>query len=232
MIFDIVTLFPGFFNGPLNTGLIDRAVKSGIASFNLVNLREYAAEGERCDDYPYGGGSGMVLKPGPIYRATSPIKERGARVILTTPSGTPLNQKKVRELAEEKELCVICGHYEGVDRRAVDLLVDDEISVGDYILSGGEFAALIIVDAVIRYCPGFMSNPESLEEESFEDDLLEYPHYTRPPVFMGMAVPDLLIEGDHKKIAQWRRSMREEKTKRLRPDLYKEYIKRLISGDK
>lgn len=221
----IVTLFPDFFESPLRTGLMGKAVESGLVTVNLIDLREFSDDKfKRCDDYPYGGGSGMVLMPEPLFRALSAVKDSKTRVVLTSPSGRLLTQNVVKELAREDELCIICGRYEGVDQRVVDRFVDDEISVGDYVLSGGEYAALVMVDAIARYVPGFMSNSESLKEESFENDLLEYPQYTRPAEIEGMRVPDILISGDHGKIRQWRRDQSIEKTRRVRPDLYNRYL--------
>lgn len=231
MIFRIVTLFPDYFSGPLQSGLTGRAVKSGLIEFQLVNLRDYTIETERCDDYPYGGGSGMVLKPEPLFRAVEPLKKKGSRILLTAPSGVPLNQQDVQRLSRSNDISIICGHYEGIDRRAIDLLVDEEISIGDYILSCGEIAALAITDSIARYVPGFMLNPSSLEEESFQDDLLEYPQYTRPENFRGSEVPEVLLSGDHKKIYEWRLNQRISRTRELRPDLFRKYLTRKLSGD-
>jgi len=221
----IITLFPEFFASPLSTGLLGKAVQSGILSVECVNLRDYS-EGSynQCDDYPYGGGSGMVLMPGPLFRALDMVKAGPAKVLLTTPSGALLDQETVKKLSREEELCIVCGHYEGIDQRVVDRYVDWEISIGDYVVSGGEYAALVIMDAVARYIPGFMSNRDSLREESFEDYLLEYPQYTRPGEIEGMTVPEVLLSGNHGKINQWRQEQRVEKTRKIRPDLYRRYL--------
>ncbi len=220
---NILTLFPEFFRSPFETGLLSKFLQKGDLLLNLVDIREFSDDSfKRCDDYPYGGGSGMVLKPEPLFKALDSLDNRGT-VILTSPSGEPLNQEKVKEFAGLEDITIICGHYEGVDQRVVDEYVDFEISVGDYVLSGGEFAALIITDAVVRYLPGFMSNPESLVEESFEGSLLEYPHYTRPENFREHQVPSVLLSGNHAEIAKWRLNKRVEKTRRVRPDLYKQY---------
>jgi tRNA (guanine37-N1)-methyltransferase len=219
----IITLFPEFFDSPLRSGLLGKAIEKGIITVDIVNLRDYAGDKfKRCDDSPYGGGSGMVLMPEPLF-ACLKEKKGDAFALLTTPAGSPLDQNLVWELHSKEDLCIICGHYEGVDQRVTDRFVDQEISIGDYVLSGGEFAALIILDTVARYVPDFMSNSESLDEESFEDNLLEYPHYTRPAEIEGMKVPDVLMSGHHLKIKQWRHEQRIEKTKRIRPDLYNRF---------
>lgn len=232
MIFKIVTLFPEFFESPLRTGLLGKAVSSGAIGVTLTDIRDFATDRYRsCDDYPYGGGSGMVLMPGPLAGAVESVRTGSTRVVLASASGTLLTQDLVKRLAAHSELCILCGHYEGVDQRFIDRYVDEEVSIGDYVLSGGEFAALVIMDAVSRYVPGFMSNSDSLIEESFEMDLLEYPHYTRPEDIFGMRVPDVLMSGNHKLIGEWRREESEKKTKRVRPDLYRKYLTRKISGE-
>jgi tRNA (guanine37-N1)-methyltransferase len=209
-----------------------KAVESGIIKFEIIDIRNYSEDKfRRCDDYPYGGGSGMVLTPSPLFEAIEANEKGESCILYTSPSGTPLTQDFVKELGTHKEISIICGHYEGIDQRVVDRFVTKEVSIGDYVLSGGEYAALVITDAVARYIPGFMSNSDSLLEESFESDLLEYPHYTRPSEFRGMKVPEVLIEGDHKKIAEWRHEKQVEKTKGVRPDLYKKYLMRLILGE-
>ena len=232
MIFNIVTLFTDFFESPLHSGLLGKAVESGLISVNVVDLRDYS-EGNyrRCDDYPYGGGAGMVLKPEPLFKALDDLKRDDSQVVLTSPAGKVFSQTIAEDLARHREICLVCGHYEGVDQRVIDKYVDCEISVGDYVLSGGEYAALVIVDAVSRLVPGFMSNEESLMEESFNDFLLEYPHYTRPAEYQGLWVPEVLISGNHGNIAEWRLQQRIEKTRRVRPDLYKRYLLRKKMGD-
>lgn len=166
----------------------------------------------------------MVLMPGPLFRALEPMHNSGARIILTSPSGRQYNQEMVEELSRIKEICIICGHYEGVDQRVIDRYVHQEISIGDYVLSGGEFAALVILDSLARYIPGFMSNTESLLEETFEGGLLEYPQYTRPAEIEGMKVPEVLLSGNHARIREWRWEQRIEKTRKVRPDLYARYL--------
>jgi tRNA (guanine37-N1)-methyltransferase len=222
----IITLFPEFFESPLRTGLMGKALNAGLFAVEVIDLRQYSTDRfRRCDDYPYGGGSGMVLKPEPLFKALDANRTEVTRVVLTAPSGSLLNQEMVKRLAAERELCIICGEYEGVDQRVVDRYVHEEISIGDYVLSGGEYAALVIVDAIARYVPGFMSNSDSLREESFEGHLLEYPQYTRPAEIDGMRVPEILISGDHARIERWRLERRIEKTIRVRPDLYELYLK-------
>lgn len=209
-----------------------KAVESGIVKFEIIDIRSYSRDRfRRCDDYPYGGGSGMVLMPSPLFEAIEANEKGESCLIYTSPSGVPLTQDFVKELGNQKEISIICGHYEGIDQRVIDTFVNKEVSIGDYVLSGGEFAALVITDAVARYIPGFMSNKDSLLEESFESDLLEYPHYTRPADFRGMRVPEVLVEGNHKKITEWRHQMKVKKTKGVRPDLYKKYLMRLILGE-
>lgn len=230
--FKIITLFPDFFESPLKTGLMGKAVQSGKMRVDLVDLREFSEDKHRrCDDYPYGGGSGMVLRPEPVLKALAAVKDEGTKTVLTSPGGRLLSQGLVKELARERELCIICGHYEGIDQRVIDQAVDLELSVGDYILSGGEYAALVILDAIARYVPGFMSNSDSLLEESFESGLLEYPQYTRPASIDGIAVPEVLLSGNHGEISKWRHSKSEEKTRTLRPDLYRRYIMRKLLGE-
>ena len=232
MIFKIYTLFPDFFSSPLKTGLMGKAVESGILQFRIIDIRDYSNDRfRRCDDYPYGGGSGMVMAPQPLFAALEANEQNGATVLYTSPSGRPLDRDFAYELSGSGEISIICGHYEGLDQRVIDTFVTHEVSIGDYVLSGGEYAALVITDALARLIPGFMSNSQSLVEESFEDNLLEYPQYTRPAEFMGLKVPDVLLEGDHGKISLWRNEKRIEKTKALRPDLYKKYLTRLILGE-
>jgi tRNA (guanine37-N1)-methyltransferase len=232
LIFKILTLFPDFFTSPLRTGLLGKAIESGIIGVTITDIRDFATDRYRsCDDYPYGGGSGMVLMPGPLAGAVESVKTERTTVVLASASGTLLTQEMVKKLSSREELCLLCGHYEGVDQRFTDRYVDEEISIGDYVLSGGEFAALVIMDAVSRYVPGFMSNSNSLVEESFEMDLLEYPHYTRPEDIFGITVPGVLTSGNHKLIGEWRRTASIEKTKRVRPDLYRKYLMRKISGE-
>lgn len=223
--FKIITLFPDFFYSPLKSSLLGRAIDDQLIKIAIIDLKAFSTDKfHRCDDSPYGGGSGMVIQAAPLFRAIESVKENKTKVLLTSPAGMPLNQELVKNLSAEEDICIICGHYEGIDQRVIDRHVDYEISVGDYIISAGEYAALIIVDSIARYVPGFMSNPDSLLEESFESHLLEYPHYTRPPEIDGLEVPAVLLSGDHKKIREWRLEKSIEKTKRVRPDLYNKYL--------
>ncbi len=231
-LFKIITIFPDFFESPLKSSLLGKAVSSGIINVKIIDLKSYAEDKfYRVDDYPYGGGSGMVLKPEPLFKAIKASAEGKSKILLTTPSGVLLTHNVVKELSEEESLCIICGHFEGVDQRVIDRYVDYEISIGDYILSGGEYAALVIIDSIARHQPGFMSNPDSLNEESFESGLLEYPQYTRPADIDGLKVPDVLISGNHGKIKEWRLEQSIEKTGRVRPDLYNRYKSRQTKGE-
>ncbi len=225
MKIDIVTIFPSIFQGPFSESMIKRALEQGVVQINLVDLRLFAAGKHRqVDDSPYGGGCGMVFKPEPLFAAVEHLKSgagtASSRVILLSPQGRIFNQSLARELSRESHLILICGRYEGVDERVRQALVDDEISIGDYILTGGELAAAVITDAVVRLIPGFLPE-QSVEEESFSNSLLEYPQYTRPPEFRGMAVPEVLLSGNHAAIADWRRRKSLERTLQRRPDLLK-----------
>lgn len=220
---DILTLFPEMFRGPFEASIIGRAVQGGLVEVFVNNIRDYA-EGRHkvVDDYPFGGGPGMVMKPEPIFRAVESVAaqapQRG-RVVLLTPQGRLLSQSVAEELADEERLLLICGHYEGVDERVCEHLVDDEISIGDYVLSGGEFPALVVVDAVVRRLPGVLGSEASLEEESHAGGLLEYPQYTRPADFRGWPVPEVLLSGHHAEVARWRRQQSLLRTACRRPDL-------------
>jgi tRNA (guanine37-N1)-methyltransferase len=223
MTFDILTLFPGFFLSPLNEGIIHRGIEAGLVRIRIFNLRSFTADRHRTvDDRPYGGGAGMVLKPEPIWRAVSWLnKIPGAvpRTILLTPQGRPLRQEQIKALSQYQRLLIIAGRYEGVDERIGDHLCDEQISIGDYVLSGGEIAALVLMDAIIRLIPQVMGSEASGVEESFEESLLEYPQYTRPATFRGYPVPKVLLSGDHQKIRAWRRREALIRTWKRRPDL-------------
>lgn len=221
MRIDIITLFPDFFTSPLSYGVMGKAIKKNIATVNLVNPRDFTTDKHRqVDDEPYGGGAGMVLKPEPIFAAVESLPVIQPReVILMSPQGQTLNQSLLKELAYNyKQLVIICGHYEGVDER-VQHLVTREISLGDFVLTCGEIPALALINGVIRLLPGAVGKAESIRADSFEDGLLDYPHYTRPAVFRGWEVPAVLLSGNHQKIAQWRREKQLEITRKKRPDL-------------
>jgi tRNA (guanine37-N1)-methyltransferase len=219
MMIEVLTLFPELFPGPLSGGVTGRGLHAGLVDLRLHNLRDYTHDRHRqVDDIPYGGGAGMVLKPEPIFEAVRARAGKGP-VILLTPQGELLNQGLVRELAGHDDLYLICGRYEGVDERVATDLVDREISIGDYILTGGELPAMVLIDAVSRLVAGVLGSEESPKDESFDQHLLEYPHYTRPAVFEGHVVPEVLLSGHHAEIERWRRSQAAERTRRRRPDL-------------
>ena len=226
MRIDILTLFPQMFVAPFGFGIFQRAIDNGLVSLNLYNIRDYTHDKHHtADDYPYGGGAGMVLQPGPIFEAVEAIKgsigeeESEFPVILLTPQGRLLSQPIAMEFSRQRHLVFICGHYEGVDERVREHLATDEISIGDYVLTGGEVPALVVVDAVLRLLPGVLGSEESPLEESHAGGLLEYPQYTRPADFRGWAVPDILLSGNHAQIAKWRREQVIRRTLQRRPDL-------------
>ncbi len=224
MRIDILTIFPGMFDGPFRESMIKRAIDQNLVEINPVDLRQYTEDRHhQVDDSPYGGGRGMIFKPEPLYKAVEDLrsdKTRGGneRVILLTPQGDTFNQEKASELADLKHLILICGHYEGVDERVRLGLVEEELSIGDFVLTGGELAAAVVCDAVVRLLPGFLS-VEAAENESFTESLLEYPHYTRPAVFRGMEVPAVLLSGNHAEIEHWRRKQSILRTYQRRPEL-------------
>ena len=219
MHFDIFTLFPGMFQGPFTESILKRAQERGLLSIALHNIRDVTTDRHHIvDDYPYGGGAGMVMKPEPIFAAIEAVYQSGP-IILLTPQGRLFNQHIAMELAAEPRLTLLCGHYEGIDERVRQHLVTDEISIGDYVLTGGELAAMIVVDAVSRLLPGVLA-AASTQEESHTSGLLEYPQYTRPPEFRGWRVPDVLLSGHHEQIARWRRKEALRLTRQRRPDLF------------
>jgi tRNA (guanine37-N1)-methyltransferase len=221
MIFDIVTLFPEIFDAPLRHSILGRARATGLISINLINIRDYADGRHRVtDDYPYGGGRGMIMKPEPILKAISSVKneDMGAYVVLLSPQGIPLSHALGRCLADQARLTLICGHYEGVDERVCDQ-TDLEVSIGDYVLTGGEFAALVLIDVVSRFVPGVLGDEKAVDDDSFSPGLLEHPQYTRPREYAGRRVPDVLLSGDHEAIRRWRRRQALRKTLQRRPDL-------------
>ncbi|MBQ8427679.1 MAG: tRNA (guanosine(37)-N1)-methyltransferase TrmD [Clostridia bacterium] len=221
MKIDILTLFPEMF-APLRESILGRAQKQGKIQINIVNIRDYTTDKHlKCDDYPFGGGAGMVMLPQPIGDAIDALDpEHKARRIYLSPKGQTLVQQKVFELLECEHLILLCGHYEGVDQRVIDLFIDEEISIGDYVLTGGELPAMVLVDCVARYVDGVL-NTSSLVDESFSDGLLEYPQYTRPQVYRGLEVPEVLRSGNHAAVDKWRREQAEEITAKKRPDLFK-----------
>jgi tRNA (guanine37-N1)-methyltransferase len=223
MRIDIITLFPEMFRGPFEASIIARAREQGIVRIELHQLRDWGEGRHRLvDDYPHGGGAGMVLKPEPLFaavEAVQPLAEPPGRVVLLTPQGRLFNQSIANELSEQPRLVLLCGHYEGVDERVREHLVDDEISIGDYVLSGGELAAMVLVDAVVRRLPGALGGEASLDEESHSEGLLEYPQYTRPSEFRGWKIPDVLLSGHHAEVAKWRRRQSLLRTALRRPDL-------------
>ncbi|MFB2881645.1 tRNA (guanosine(37)-N1)-methyltransferase TrmD [Floridanema aerugineum] len=228
MRIDVVTLFPDFFTSPLSSGLLGKALAKQIAAVNLVNPRDYATDKHRrVDDEPYGGGVGMLMKPEPIFAAVESLPILPKRdVILMTPQGETLNQPLLKELATNyDQLVIICGHYEGVDERVLNL-VTREVSLGDFILTCGEIPALTLINGVVRLLPGTVGKEESLKTESFEAILLDYPQYTRPPEFRGWRVPDVLLSGNHAQIARWRLQQQIERTRDRRPDLYNIWLER------
>ena len=220
MKFDILTLFPEMF-APLEQSIIGRAVENNRIEINLTNIRDFSKDKhKKVDDTPYGGGKGMVIRPDVVYDAYESVKDENAKVIYMSPKGNVLNQEKVKELSKENHLIILCGHYEGIDQRVLDEIVDEEISIGDYVLTGGEIPAMVLVDSVSRYVEGVLSEGAT-SEESFSDGLLEYPQYTRPEEFRGKKVPEVLISGHHENIKKWREEKSLEITKKNRPDLLK-----------
>lgn len=235
MKFDVLTLFPEMFE-PLKQSIIKRASEKKLIDINLVNIRDFSEDiHNKVDDTPYGGGAGMLMKPDVVDRAYNSVKSENAKVIYLTPQGKMLNQKIVKDLSKQEHLILLCGHYEGIDQRVLDKIVDEEISIGDYVLTGGELPAMVLIDSVSRYVEGVLSN-ESTEEESFSNGLLEYPQYTRPEVFDNVKVPDVLISGHHENIRKWRRERSLENTFKKRPEMLenieltkneKDYIEKL-----
>ncbi|MBL04105.1 MAG: tRNA (guanosine(37)-N1)-methyltransferase TrmD [Planctomycetes bacterium] len=227
MRFDIITIFPGMFSSVVGESILGRAVKSGLVEIQRVDLRDFTEDRHRSvDDRPYGGGPGMVFKPEPVFDAVESVlgevgsaADAGVRKIILTPQGRRLDQSLLRELSGESRIVLLCGHYEGFDERIIEGLDFEEVSIGDYVLSGGELPAMVLIDGVVRLLPGALGHPESSEEESFENGILEYPQYTRPPEYRGMKVPDVLLSGNHAEIEQWRRQQALERTRDRRGDL-------------
>ena len=225
MKIDVLTLFPQMFEAPFSFGIFKRAIDNGVVEIGVHNIRDYTHDKHHtADDTPYGGGAGMVLKPGPIFEAVEDItskSDEGPDVILMTPQGRVFNQSVAQELSTKKHLVFICGHYEGEDERVREHLVNDEISIGDYVLTGGELPAMVVIDAVLRLIPGVLGSEDSAKDDSHSEGLLEYPQYTRPEDFRGWKVPEILLSGDHAKIAKWRREQSLKRTQERRPELLK-----------
>jgi tRNA (guanine37-N1)-methyltransferase len=227
---DILTLFPEMFSPVLGTSIPKRAAAKGLVSYHLTQLRDFAIDKHRSvDDRPFGGGPGMVMMCQTAFDAVDHIEKQDSRPatrVMLTPQGRLLDQDTAQHLAQQERLLIMCGHYEGFDERIVEKLQPTEISIGDYVLSGGELAAMVLIDSIVRLIPGVLGHADSAVEETFADGLLEHPHYTRPPEYDGMRVPDVLLSGDHKKIAAWRDEQRKLRTKQRRPDLWEAYLKK------
>ena len=218
MKFDVLTLFPEMFSA-VKQSIIGRAIEKDLISINLINIRDFSKDKhKKVDDTPYGGGAGMVIKPDVVYNAYKSISDKNAKVIYLSPQGSVLTQKKIESLAKENHLILLCGHYEGIDQRVIDEIVDEEISIGDYILTGGEIPAMVLIDSVSRYIEGVLKK-DSISEESFSKGLLEYPQYTRPEEFLNKKVPEVLISGHHFNVRKWRREQSLKNTYKKRPDL-------------
>ncbi|SHE33639.1 tRNA (guanosine(37)-N1)-methyltransferase TrmD [Tissierella praeacuta] len=223
MKIDILSLFPEFFSPLLSWSIIGRACEENKVSINSINIREFSQnKHKKVDDYPFGGGRGMVMKPEPIFRAIKSVRDKNSRVIYLSPQGKKFNQELANELSKEEHLILLCGHYEGIDNRIIEHYIDEEISIGDFVLTGGEIPAMIIIDAIVRLLPGVLRSDESFTDESHYNGLLEYPQYTRPREFNGYSVPDILLSGNHGKIETWRKEESLKATLLKRPDLLKQ----------
>lgn len=219
----------------LNTSIIGRAIEAGLLEINAVNIRDYSTNKHmKVDDYPYGGGAGLVMQPEPVYRAYKDLEKdmkKKPRVVYLTPQGTTFHQEMAKELAKEEELVFLCGHYEGIDERVLEEIVTDYVSIGDYVLTGGELPAMVMIDSISRLVPGVLHNDDYAGDESFENGLLEYPQYTRPPVFLDKEVPEVLLSGHHENIRKWRHEQSVKRTKERRPDLWEAYEKGMEEKD-
>lgn len=223
MKFDVLTLFPEMFE-PIKQSVIGRATRENLLEINLINIRDFSKDKhKKVDDTVYGGGAGMLIRPDVVYDSFKSVKDENAKVIYLSPQGKKLCQSKVEELAKEEHLILLCGHYEGIDQRVIDKIVDEEISIGDYVLTGGEIPAMVLIDSISRYVDGVLSN-ESTDEESFSNGLLEYPQYTRPEIFNEVKVPEVLISGHHENIRKWRREKSLENTLKKRPELLENVV--------
>lgn len=234
MRFHILTLFKDMVTDGLNTSILGRAIEKNLIGLNVVDIRDYTLDKhKKVDDYPYGGGAGMLMQAQPVYDAYQAVfgeikekTDKQPRVVYVTPRGTTFSQEMAREFAQEEDLVILCGHYEGIDERVLEEIVTDYVSIGDYVLTGGELPAMVMVDCISRLVPGVLNNVESSVDESFSDGLLEYPQYSRPEVWNGKKVPDVLLSGHHANIAKWRHEQALEMTKKYRPDMYEEYVEK------
>lgn len=225
MEIDILSLFPDYFLGPFNESIIKQAIKKNLLSIRQVNIRDFSEDKHhKVDDRPYGGGPGMVLMPEPVTKALNSVRRPESKLIYLSPQGTLLTAKKAQELAQHQHLVLLCGHYEGIDQRVIDKEVDEQISIGDFVLTNGALAAIVLVDSVIRFIPGVLGHEMAAKQDSFANFLLDHPHYTRPEVFDQMMVPEVLLEGNHEKIEQWRLIEALKRTRTARPDLYLAYL--------
>jgi tRNA (guanine37-N1)-methyltransferase len=222
MEIDVLTLFPRIFEGPLEESILKRAQSKGLVKVRVHDLREFTHDKHHVvDDKPYGGGPGMLMKPEPIFEAVEKFRRDDSCVVLMTPQGAPLTQGRAREFSQRPHVVIICGHYEGVDERVRETLVDEEVSIGDYVLTNGALAAAVFVDAVVRLVPGVLGGEQSANDDSFAAGLLEGPQYTRPPEFQGLRVPDVLLSGNHEEVARWRKEQARQRTQQRRPELLK-----------
>ena len=236
MNFHVLTLFPEMIEQGLGTSITGRAMNKGLVSLHAVNIRDYAAnKHKKVDDYTYGGGAGMLMQAQPVYDACMAVQEsleKPARVVYMTPQGSIFNQEKAKELALEEDLIILCGHYEGIDERVLEEVVTDEISIGDYVLTGGELPAMVVIDTISRLIPGVLGNGVAADTDSFMNGLLEYPQYSRPEIWRDKAVPPILLSGDHAKVDRWRKQQSLLRTKQRRPDLYEKYMKEHPDAEK
>ena len=237
MQFQILTLFPEMVENGLQTSILGRAIQKGLIGIHAVNIRDYTQDKHnKVDDYPYGGGAGMLMQAQPVYDAWKAVAKpaegkKPVRVLFMSPQGKTFSQEMARELAQEEELIFLCGHYEGIDERVLEEIVTDYVSIGDYVLTGGELPAMVMIDSISRLVPGVLHNDDSAGDESFENGLLEYPQYTRPPVFLDKEVPEVLLSGHHENIRKWRHEQSVKRTKERRPDLWEAYEKEMKEKD-
>lgn len=230
---EILSLFPEYFKGPFDESIIKRARERGLLNLRHVQIREFSSDKHRkVDDRPYGGGPGMVLKPEPVCGAIRSVRRHDSYVVYLSAQGTLLTAAKCRELAHKPHLILLCGHYEGIDERVISREIDEEISIGDYVLTNGALAAIVLIDALARFVPGVLGHEEAANEDSFENGILDCPHYTRPEIFEGERVPEVLLNGNHKEIARWRKEQALKKTQQVRPDLFGSYLAKKLDKDR